>query len=93
MITGATSGLGEAAALSLAGAGHRVLVVGRDADRGAEVVRRARAAGGDAQFLAADLFSLADVGRLAGEIRAQAPRLDVAGQQRRRLVQRALPDR
>ncbi len=41
------------------------------------MVRRVKAAGGDAKFMAADLFSLADVGRLAGEIRAHAPRIDV----------------
>jgi NAD(P)-dependent dehydrogenase (short-subunit alcohol dehydrogenase family) len=77
VITGATSGLGEAAALALAQQGHRVILVGRDAGRGAEVVRRVRAAGGDAEFLAADLFSLKDVARLAGAIRERAPRLDV----------------
>jgi NAD(P)-dependent dehydrogenase (short-subunit alcohol dehydrogenase family) len=77
VITGATSGLGEAAALSLAKEGYRVLVVGRDAARGADVVSRARAAGGEAEFLAADLFSLADVGRLGKEIAARAPRLDL----------------
>jgi NAD(P)-dependent dehydrogenase (short-subunit alcohol dehydrogenase family) len=77
VVTGATSGLGEAAALALAKEGHRVLLVGRDAGRGEEVARRAREAGGEAEFLAADLFSLTDVRRLAGEIRAKAPRLDV----------------
>jgi NAD(P)-dependent dehydrogenase (short-subunit alcohol dehydrogenase family) len=69
--------LGEAAALSLARAGHRMLVVGRDRERGAEVVRRAREAGGEAEFLAADLFSLADVSRLAATIREKAPSLDL----------------
>jgi NAD(P)-dependent dehydrogenase (short-subunit alcohol dehydrogenase family) len=77
VITGATSGLGEAAAVALAREGYRVLVVGRDAARGADVVRRAQAAGGEAEFLTADLFSLDDVARLAREIRARAPRLDV----------------
>jgi NAD(P)-dependent dehydrogenase (short-subunit alcohol dehydrogenase family) len=77
VITGATSGLGEAAALLLAREGYRVLAVGRDAERGADVVRRARDAGGDADFLAADLFSRADIERLAGEIRERAPRLDL----------------
>jgi NAD(P)-dependent dehydrogenase (short-subunit alcohol dehydrogenase family) len=77
VVTGATSGLGEAAALSLARAGHRVLVVGRDPARGAEVVRRAREEGGEAEFLAADLFSLADVARLAAAIREKAPSLDL----------------
>jgi NAD(P)-dependent dehydrogenase (short-subunit alcohol dehydrogenase family) len=77
VVTGATSGLGEAAALALAQQGHRVILVGRDAERGAEVVRRAKAAGGEAEFLAADLFSLKDVARLAAAIRERAPRLDV----------------
>jgi retinol dehydrogenase-14 len=77
VVTGATSGLGEAAAIALAREGHRVLVVGRDAERGAQVVAKAKQAGGDAEFLAADLFSLADVHRLAGEIQKRAPRVDV----------------
>jgi len=77
VVTGATSGLGEAAAVALAKAGWRVLVVGRDAARGAEVVARAKAAGGEAEFLAADLLSLADVRRVAREIRARAPSLEL----------------
>ena len=66
MVTGATSGLGEAAALALAGAGWQVFVVGRDPARGAATVAKARAAGGTAEFVGADLFALADVRRLAG---------------------------
>lgn len=77
VVTGATSGLGEAAALALAGAGWRVIVVGRDPQRGAETVAQARAAGGEAEFVAADLFALADVRRLADELRRKAPRIDL----------------
>jgi NAD(P)-dependent dehydrogenase (short-subunit alcohol dehydrogenase family) len=77
VVTGATSGLGEAAAFSLAKEGYRVLVVGRDAARGAEVVRQVKAQGGDAELLLADLLSLSDVRRLAREIRARAPSLDL----------------
>jgi NAD(P)-dependent dehydrogenase (short-subunit alcohol dehydrogenase family) len=77
VVTGATSGLGEAAAVALAKAGYRVLAVGRDAERGAAVVARAKAAGGEAEFLSADLFSLDDVRRLAREIRSRAPSLDL----------------
>jgi len=77
VVTGATSGLGEAAALALAKAGYRVLVVGRDEARGADVVSRARAAGSEAELLTADLFSLSDVRRLAREIKARAPSLDL----------------
>jgi len=77
VITGATSGLGEAAALALAKQGHKVLVVGRDAARGHAVVKQAKDAGGEAEFLTADLFSLRDVARLAGEIRKRADHVDV----------------
>jgi NAD(P)-dependent dehydrogenase (short-subunit alcohol dehydrogenase family) len=77
VVTGGTSGLGEAAAVALAKEGYRVLIVGRDAARGADVVRRAREAGGEAELLTADLFALADVARLGREIRERAPRLDL----------------
>jgi NAD(P)-dependent dehydrogenase (short-subunit alcohol dehydrogenase family) len=55
LITGATSGIGRAAALALAAAGATVGVSGRDKDRGAAVVDAIRAAGGAAVFLAAEL--------------------------------------
>ncbi|MDP1826507.1 MAG: SDR family NAD(P)-dependent oxidoreductase [Archangium sp.] len=74
VMTGGTSGLGEAAAVALSGAGWRVLVVGRDAARGAEVVKKL---GSGSEFLQADLFSLEDVRRLAGEIQRRAPKLDL----------------
>lgn len=75
VVTGATSGLGETAAVALAKQGFRVLLVGRDAARGADVVSRAQAEGGEAEFLTADLFTVAGVRRLAGEIRRRAPEL------------------
>jgi NAD(P)-dependent dehydrogenase (short-subunit alcohol dehydrogenase family) len=74
VVTGGTSGLGEAAAVALGQAGWRVLVVGRDEARGAEVAKRA---GSGSEFLKADLFSLEDVRRLAGEVRRRAERLDL----------------
>lgn len=77
VITGATSGLGEAASLALAREGFDIIAVGRDAERGASVVERARALGASAEFVAADLFSRSDVDRLAKVLREKAPRLDV----------------
>ena len=73
-VTGATSGLGQAAALALGQAGWRVLVIGRDASRGAEVAKQA---GNGSEFLRADLFSLADVRRLALEVKSRAPALQL----------------
>jgi NAD(P)-dependent dehydrogenase (short-subunit alcohol dehydrogenase family) len=68
LVTGATSGIGKAAALKLAEHGARVLVHGRDAGRGAQVVDEIEHAGGQARFVAADLSDPADITRLAAEI-------------------------
>jgi NAD(P)-dependent dehydrogenase (short-subunit alcohol dehydrogenase family) len=65
LVTGATSGIGRAAALQLARDGAEVLVHGRDAVRGAETVDEIAAAGGKARFVAADLRDPTDVQRLA----------------------------
>src|SRR3989442_15509862 len=55
LITGGTSGIGRAVATKLAQLGMHVIVVGRNAARGAQTVADIRAAGGTADFLAADL--------------------------------------
>src|SRR2546430_7079503 len=71
LITGGTSGIGRAAATKLAQRGIHVIVVGRHAERGAQTVADIRAAGGTADFLAADLrdaSSARDVARRAVEV-------------------------
>ncbi|MBI5160966.1 MAG: SDR family NAD(P)-dependent oxidoreductase [Micrococcales bacterium] len=72
VITGASSGVGRAAALELGAQGHEVVVVGRNPERTAEVAERV----GGASFTA-DFSSLADVRRLAAELRHRYERIDV----------------
>jgi NAD(P)-dependent dehydrogenase (short-subunit alcohol dehydrogenase family) len=67
LVTGATSGIGRAAALRLAEAGAEVIVTGRDVRRGAETVAAIEAEGGTARFIAIDLNDLASLERLVDE--------------------------
>ena len=65
LVTGATSGIGRAAAKALAALGASVVVHGRNAERGQQVVKEIEAAGGRARFIAADLVQPAEITRLA----------------------------
>lgn len=78
MITGGNSGLGLLSAKKLARIGAAVRIVARDAERGATAIEEITHEGGpEAALYVADLSSLGDVRRLAGEIREREPRLDV----------------
>jgi NAD(P)-dependent dehydrogenase (short-subunit alcohol dehydrogenase family) len=77
LITGATDGVGRVVARTLGKDGWRVLVHGRDATRGASLVKEIEGDGGKATFLQADLASLAEVRRLAAEVRAATDRLEL----------------
>jgi NAD(P)-dependent dehydrogenase (short-subunit alcohol dehydrogenase family) len=68
LVTGATSGIGRAAALQLAAQGATVIVHGRDVERGAEVVKTIESAGGSARFVGADLSQPAEALRLASDV-------------------------
>jgi NAD(P)-dependent dehydrogenase (short-subunit alcohol dehydrogenase family) len=67
LVTGATSGIGRATAKALAGLGASVIVHGRNADRGEQVVKEIEGAGGQARFIAADLGQPDEIARLAEE--------------------------
>lgn len=80
IITGATGGIGLAAACELARRGARLSIVARSNSRASAAVTRITAAGGagtEVQVLNADLSSQASVRTLAAEILAGQPRIDV----------------
>jgi NAD(P)-dependent dehydrogenase (short-subunit alcohol dehydrogenase family) len=78
MITGATSGIGRAAAVAFAREGARVTFCGRREALGHEVEREIRDKGGTARYFRADVRIEADVQRFADFTVAQFGRIDVA---------------
>jgi meso-butanediol dehydrogenase/(S,S)-butanediol dehydrogenase/diacetyl reductase len=77
LVTGSTTGIGEACAHVFAESGANVMVSGRQAQRGAAVVEAIRAAGGNAQFAAADLRADGACERLIGETVGRCGGLDI----------------
>lgn len=76
LITGATSGIGRAAALLFAAEGAQVIVVGRSRERGVDVVRRITEVGGGAAFFAADIAQTEEIRALADTVESRYGRLD-----------------
>jgi NAD(P)-dependent dehydrogenase (short-subunit alcohol dehydrogenase family) len=79
LLTGATRGIGQAAAVELARQGVEVALVGRELERVQAVALQARAAGGGAAVHehVADLMLMADVRALAEEVRERHGQIDV----------------
>jgi NAD(P)-dependent dehydrogenase (short-subunit alcohol dehydrogenase family) len=77
LITGATSGIGEATAVLFAEEGAGVAIVGRDTDRGHAVEERIRSAGGEAVFVRADVRRADDCERAVAETIGTFGRIDV----------------
>ena len=79
LLTGATRGIGQAAAIEIASQGVEVALVGRDADRVKAVAQEAIAAGGGAPVHrhVADLTLMAEVRALAEEVRGRYEQIDV----------------
>lgn len=67
VITGSTGGIGADMAYRYAEEGAKVIVSGRNVERGTEVARKITASGGQAHFVPADVGKEADVERLMAE--------------------------
>src|SRR5690349_10890920 len=79
VVTGGTSGIGEVAALRLAEKGARIVLIARDQARAAATLAKLKNANPSVAHTAhyGDLSSLAEMKRVAGEVAAAEPRIDV----------------
>ena len=78
VITGATSGIGQVAALELAKMGARVVFTARSSAKGADMLERLRAGTSAAPTLVlGDLSTIAGMKSVAQEVAAEAPVVDV----------------
>jgi NAD(P)-dependent dehydrogenase (short-subunit alcohol dehydrogenase family) len=76
VVTGGTSGIGEATAYKMAGSGARVVIVARDPKKAAPVLERIRRAGGSAEFLSCNLADLAECDRVVAAVLEKHGRCD-----------------
>ncbi|MBJ7338599.1 SDR family oxidoreductase [Mycolicibacterium sp.] len=92
LITGASSGIGEAGALKLAALGARVIVVARRQELLDSVVERITAAGGDATAIACDLSDLDAVDALVADVDERFGGVDVLINNAGRSIRRPLAE-
>jgi retinol dehydrogenase 12 len=79
LISGGTSGIGKEAARALAKQGAAVVIVARSEQKAQDTVRMIQQESGNqkVEYLLADLSSMEEVRKVAGQFRARYPRLDV----------------
>jgi short-subunit dehydrogenase len=94
LITGASQGIGEAAARQIGAAGGTVLLVARTREKLETVADEVREAGGTAHVHPCDLSDLADLDRVVAEVLEQHGHIDVlvnnAGRSIRRSARRSV---
>jgi NAD(P)-dependent dehydrogenase (short-subunit alcohol dehydrogenase family) len=90
VITGGSSGIGEAAALRIAEAGGKVVIVARDAEKLDEVRRRIVGAGGFAKTYSCDITDYDANDRLAKDILKEFGQVDVLVNNAGRSIRRSL---
>jgi NAD(P)-dependent dehydrogenase (short-subunit alcohol dehydrogenase family) len=78
LVTGGSSGLGEATALKFAAEGAKVVIAARRVEQSEGVVAKIAAAGGEAHFVQADISRGDDVKRMVDATLAKYGRLDCA---------------
>jgi NAD(P)-dependent dehydrogenase (short-subunit alcohol dehydrogenase family) len=90
MVTGASSGIGRAAALEIGRAGATVLLVGRSTARLEDTAREIEASHGLAEVYRADLSAEASIDELLERVLAEHPTIDVLVNNAGRSIRRSL---
>jgi NAD(P)-dependent dehydrogenase (short-subunit alcohol dehydrogenase family) len=90
LITGASSGIGKAAAEKIAAAGGIPLLVARSADKLEETKKEIEDAGGTAYTYSADLSDLESIEGLVEEVLSDHPRVDVLVNNAGRSIRRSV---
>ena len=90
VVTGGSSGIGEAAAIRIAEAGGKVVVVARDEEKLAEVRKKIHDAGGYAKTYSCDITDLAANDKLAKDILKEFGHVDVLVNNAGRSIRRSL---
>jgi NAD(P)-dependent dehydrogenase (short-subunit alcohol dehydrogenase family) len=92
LITGASSGIGKAAAIQLAKKGATVILVARREELLKEVVGEIHLAGGTAYWYAGDLSKIEEIDTLTDTILAEHPSIDVLVNNAGRSIRRPMED-
>lgn len=77
IVTGATSGIGQAAAVMFAQEGAKVVAVGRDESKGAEVIKKIADIGGEAIFQPCDLRHIDEIPSIKEKAISTFGRIDI----------------
>lgn len=90
LVTGASSGIGEATALKVGAAGANVLLVARSADKLEDIAARVAEHGGVAHACPTDLSDPADVRRLTEEVLSEHGAVDILVNNAGRSIRRSV---
>lgn len=90
MVTGASSGIGEAAALQIGRAGGKVLLVARSGEKLADVAAQITEHGGEAFVYSADLSNADEINRLGEQVIADHGGVDILINNAGRSIRRSL---
>src|SRR6266545_3870314 len=78
LVTGGSTGIGQATALAFAREGATVVVAGRRANEGEQTTALLKAHGAEAHFVQTNVVAEAEVTRLLDQITARYGQLDIA---------------